>query len=77
MRAPDVAYVSNARVEAVGPFTGYWPGGAPDLVVEVVSPRDSHPYMRAKTLEWLEGGARAVLVLASPLALGHRVPTRR
>jgi Uma2 family endonuclease len=63
VRAPDVAYVSNERVAAVGPFTGCWPGGAPDLVVEVVSPRDSHPDIHAKTLEWLEGGAHAVLVL--------------
>jgi Uma2 family endonuclease len=63
VRAPDVAYVSNARVEAVGPFTGFWPGGAPDLAVEVVSPSDGGPYVRAKALEWLEGGARAVLVL--------------
>ena len=63
VRAPDVAYVSNARVEDVGPFAGYWPGGAPDLAIEVVSPGDSRPYVRAKALEWLEGGGRAVVAL--------------
>ncbi len=63
VRAPDVSYVSNARVDAVGPFTGYWPGGAPDLAVEVVSPSDSRPSVHAKAHEWLETGARAVVVL--------------
>jgi Uma2 family endonuclease len=63
VRAPDAAFVSNARAEAVGPTPGFWPGGAPDLAIEVVSPEDSRPYVRAKALNWLEAGAIAVLVL--------------
>jgi Uma2 family endonuclease len=35
----------------------------PDLAIEVVSPEDSRPYVRAKALEWLGAGATAVLVL--------------
>lgn len=39
VRAPDVAFVSLARVEAVGEVEGFWPG-TPDLAVEVISPGD-------------------------------------
>jgi Uma2 family endonuclease len=63
VRAPDAAFVSHARADAVGPSPGFWPGGAPDLAIEVVSPEDSLPYVRAKALNWLEAGATAVLVL--------------
>jgi Uma2 family endonuclease len=63
VRAPDAAFVSNARADAVGPTLGFWPGGAPDLAIEVVSPEDSRPYLRAKALNWLDAGATAVLVL--------------
>jgi Uma2 family endonuclease len=63
VRAPDAAFVSNARVNAVGITAGFSPGGAPDLAVEVVSPDDSRAYVRSKALNWLEAGATAVLVL--------------
>lgn len=63
VRAPDAAFVSQARVDAVGVTAGFWPGGAPDLAIEVVSPEDSRAYVRAKALSWLDGGASAVLVL--------------
>lgn len=63
VRAPDAAFVSHARADAVGTTFGYWPGGAPDLAIEVVSPDNSRPYMRAKALNWLDGGAIAVVVL--------------
>ncbi|HEY3960045.1 MAG TPA: Uma2 family endonuclease [Solirubrobacteraceae bacterium] len=63
MRAPDAAFISQARADAVGPSPGFWAGGAPDLAIEVVSPEDSQPYVRAKALNWLEAGAIAVLVL--------------
>jgi Uma2 family endonuclease len=63
VRAPDAAFVSNARVEAVGITPGFWPGGAPDLAIEVVSPEDSRPYVRAKALSWLDAGAITVVVL--------------
>jgi Uma2 family endonuclease len=63
VRAPDAAFVSNARVDVVGITPGFWPGGAPDLAIEVVSPEDSRRYVREKALNWLEAGASAVLVL--------------
>jgi Uma2 family endonuclease len=63
VRAPDAAFVSKARTEAVGTTFGFWPGGAPDLAIEVVSPEDSRRYVREKALNWLDAGASAVLVL--------------
>lgn len=63
VRAPDAAYISQARVDAVGRTEKFWPAGAPDLAIEVVSPEDSRPYVRAKALSWLDAGALAVLLL--------------
>lgn len=62
VRAPDVAFVSRARIEAAGEVTGYWPG-APDLAVEVLSPSDTHAEVTEKSLAWLEAGCRLVLAV--------------
>ena len=59
--APDVAFVRQERLDETGEVSGYWPG-APDLVVEVVSPDDRHSKMVEKSLAWLEAGCRMVLV---------------
>ena len=58
VRAPDVAFIRRERVEEVGDVGGYWPG-APDLVVEVISPSDTYSEVEEKILEWLgrEGDA--------------------
>jgi len=61
VRAPDVAFIRRDRVEEVGNVEGYWPG-APDLVVEVVSPSDTYSEVEEKVLEWLEAGVRMVIV---------------
>jgi Uma2 family endonuclease len=62
VRAPDVAFVRRARVEAVGEVEGYWPG-APDLAVEVVSPGDSYAEVEEKVFDWLEAGTKMVLTV--------------
>jgi Uma2 family endonuclease len=62
VRAPDVAFVSQRRLDEVGDVEGYWPG-APDLVVEVISPSDTYAEVEEKVLEWLEAGARMVVVV--------------
>lgn len=62
VRAPDAAFVRRDRVEKAGRLKGYWPG-ARDLVVEVVSPNDSHSEVIAEALAWLEAGSRMVLVV--------------
>jgi Uma2 family endonuclease len=60
--APDVAFVSQKRVEEVGDLDGFWPG-APDLVVEVISPSDTYTEVEEKVFEWLGAGARMVVVV--------------
>lgn len=62
VRAPDAAFVSKGRAEAVGRTTRFWPG-APDFVAEVVSPEDRFSEVEDKALMWLHAGAIAVLVL--------------
>lgn len=66
VRAPDVAFVSRERVEATGTLTGFR-SGAPDLVVEVLSPSDRIGKIEAKVKQWLETGARAVWVVSPKL----------
>lgn len=63
VRAPDVAFVSRERLLRAGDVTGYWPG-APDLVVEVISPSDSYTEVEDKVVDWLEAGARMVVVVS-------------
>ena len=62
LRAPDVAFVRRERLVEVGPVRGYWPG-APDLVVEVISPNDLYTEVDEKVAEWLEHGTRLVFVV--------------
>src|SRR5437868_3075573 len=66
VRAPDIAFVSRERVEATGTLTGFR-SGAPDLVVEVLSPSDRIGKVEAKVKQWLETGARMVWVVSSKL----------
>lgn len=62
VRAPDVAFVSRARVEAVGEVEGFWPE-APDLAVEVISPGDSYSEVEEKVFAWLDAGTRMVVIV--------------
>ena len=61
VRAPDVAFVARDRVPP-REETGY-PGLAPDLVVEVLSPGDRPSDVLAKVADWLAAGARLVWVV--------------
>ncbi len=61
VRAPDAAFISNARVPSPDPV-GY-AELAPDLVVEVRSPSDRAGKLRAKIADWLTAGARLVWVI--------------
>lgn len=67
VRAPDIAFVRAERVQETGPLAGYR-FGAPDLVVEVLSPSDRMREVAEKVGAWLEAGARMVWVVS---------PTRR
>lgn len=62
VRAPDAAFTSWARIDEVGEVEGYWPG-APDLVVEVVSPNDRYSEVNEKVADWLGADAQMVFVV--------------
>ncbi len=61
VRAPDAAFVSDARLKRVEPTSGYLPL-APDLLVEVVSPNDTSSEVEAKAQHWISAGTAIVLV---------------
>lgn len=62
VRAPDVSFVTQRRLDAAGPASGFWPG-APDLAVEVISPNDRYADVEEKTTDWLAAGARMVWIV--------------
>ena len=62
VRAPDVAFVAQARLQEVKEETGYLPL-APDLAGEVVSPSDSFSRVEEKALAWIAAGTKIVLVV--------------
>lgn len=63
VRAPDIAFVRAERVQRT---IGYL-SGAPDLVVETLSPSDRISEVEEKVAAWLEGGARLVWVISPKL----------
>jgi Uma2 family endonuclease len=67
VRAPDIAFIRQERVDAFGKTKGYWPG-APDLAVEVLSPSDTVGEIEEKVLEWLAGGTIEVWVVSPKLS---------
>src|SRR2546423_1711026 len=66
VRAPDIAFIRQERVEQAGSVTGFW-NGAPDLAVEVTSPGDTVTEVEEKVTEWLEAGTRMLWVISPKL----------
>ncbi len=63
VREPDVAFISAGRLEG-GKLPQKFIRGAPDLVVEVISPSDRSIDIQQKVRDFLEAGARMIWVLA-------------
>lgn len=61
LRAPDVSFVSRARIAQAG-TAGFFTG-APDLAAEVVSQANPWELVEQKALEYLQNGARLVWIL--------------
>jgi Uma2 family endonuclease len=64
--APDIAFITSARLAVLGETESYWPG-APDLAVEVTSPSDTVREVEQKVMDWLKFGTRMVWVVSSKL----------
>jgi Uma2 family endonuclease len=62
VRAPDVSFVSQDRIEQIGVTKKFFPE-APDLAVEVLSPGDTVYEVDEKIEEWLESGVKLVWVV--------------
>ncbi|MEA2174461.1 MAG: hypothetical protein QOD00_2053 [Blastocatellia bacterium] len=73
VRAPDIGFVGQERVDAVGDAGSYFPG-APDLAVEVTSPGDTVNEVEEKVREWLEAGTSLIWVVNPKL---HNVTVYR
>ena len=63
VRGPDVGFVSRERIERIGIPQQFFPE-APDLAVEVLSPRDRVSEVEAKTEDWLNGGTRLLWIVS-------------
>jgi Uma2 family endonuclease len=62
VRAADIAFVRRERLPAGDLPRGFFEG-APDLVVEILSPSDRYTDILRKVSEWLEAGAAMVWVV--------------
>ena len=62
VRAPDVSFVRQARVDEASGSTGFFPG-PPDLAIEVVSPNDRYTEVEEKVADYLAAGTLAVVVV--------------
>lgn len=60
--APDVSFIRKENFTPERDAVSFVPG-APDLVVEVVSPSDGATYVQKKVETWLEHGAQLVWVV--------------
>ena len=62
VREPDVCFIRQERIDAVGYTRRYFPE-APDMVVEVISPNDRYADVDEKVADWLGAGVRMVIVV--------------
>lgn len=62
VRAPDAAFVSQARLEQTGVPKQFFPG-APDLAIEIVPPSDTLYEIDEKVDDYLGAGTRLVWVV--------------
>jgi len=59
---PDLSYVTPAR-EASMQIRGSYPVGAPDLVIEIASPNDTHPALTAKAITYLQASVQLIWIV--------------
>jgi Uma2 family endonuclease len=74
--SPDVSFIAKSRLRATALEREKYLRGAPDLVVEVISPWDRPPRLREKMEDYFASGACLAWVLdpAERTALVYRTP---
>ena len=68
--APDIAFIKQERLTLAGETEKFWLG-APDLVVEVLSPSDTVYEVEEKVATWLSSGTKMVWVVNPKLRRIH------
>lgn len=65
-RAPDISFITRARLDATGfrPSTPRFFPGAPDLAVEVLSPNNTRREMEKRMKDFFESGTRLAWIVA-------------
>jgi Uma2 family endonuclease len=63
---PDVAYMSNATFESLGPAGFQAPARAPEIAVEILSTGESESRLRWKIGAYLAAGTKVVFVVDPP-----------
>lgn len=64
--SPDIAFVSNARLKQILPAPDKFLQGAPDLVVEVLSPSDRMTQINRKLEHYFDHGAKLAWLVNLP-----------
>lgn len=74
--SPDVSFISQTRLPELAAEREKYVRGAPDLVVEVLSPWDRPPRLREKLADYFASGARLIWVIdpATRAATAYRTP---
>jgi len=62
-RSPDVSFVAKERLQGVKRLPKGYFQGAPDLVVEILSPNNTVEEIHDKIVEYFENGTRLVWVI--------------
>ena len=62
-RAPDVSFISKARLAGLKKPTTEFFKGAPDLAIEVLSPNNSRREMEERLRDFFESGAQLVWII--------------
>src|SRR2546427_4970088 len=63
LRSPDVSVIAKERLQGLRHAPKNFFQGAPDLVVEILSPSDAVDGLHEKIVEYFESGARVIRVL--------------
>ena len=75
--SPDISFIAKSRLSATAAEPEKCLRGAPDLVVEMLSPWDRSPRLRDKLPDYFASGARLIWVVspADKTAVVYRGPT--